>query len=182
MGKKKSLSELDRLSVADFRAAPKVPLSLFLDDIRSANNVGSIFRTADCFALQHLYLCGITPRPPHRDILKTALGATGSISWSYHEDILLAITQVQADEGMSIFGLEQAEGSVPLRRVQLKPNKPVGLIVGNEVNGVRQEAIDLCNGCIEIEQYGTKHSLNVAVATGLAAYELSGQLRARAPE
>ena len=168
---KKTMAELTRLSPTDFKAAPKIPVSLILDDIRSANNVGSIFRTADCFAIQHVYLCGITAQPPHRDILKTALGATESVSWSYDEDAL-ARTQVLRKEGTAVYALEQTHNSVRLREFQLD-NRPLAVVVGNEVNGVRQEVIDACDGALEIEQFGTKHSLNVAVATGLVVYQLS---------
>ncbi len=176
---KKRLEELGRLSPSAFAAAPKLPLSLVLDDIRSANNVGSLFRTADGFALQHLYLCGITATPPHRDILKTALGATATVSWSYHEDCAALIEQL-ASAGTQVQCLEQTEQSVSLEAFRVSPALPLALVVGNEVNGVHQEVIDRAHGTLEITQYGTKHSLNVAVSAGMAVWEISRQFRAPA--
>ena len=167
---KKTMVELTRLSPTEYQQVAKQPISILLDDIRSANNVGSIFRTADCLAIAHVYLCGITAQPPHRDILKTALGATQSVSWSYHEDAV-ALTQVLRSRGKAVYALEQAHGSAPLRGFE--PPEDVVIIVGNEVDGVQQELIDLSDGAIEIEQFGTKHSLNVAVAAGLVLWELS---------
>lgn len=177
--KKLSLLELDRLSAAEYAAAPKLPLSLLLDDIRSANNVGSLFRTADCFALAHVYLCGITATPPHRDILKTALGATSTVNWSYHEHALLQVQEL-ARAGTQVQCLEQTERSTPLHTFRA-PHQPLCLVVGNEVKGVSQEVIDASQGTIEITQYGTKHSLNVAVSAGMAVWELSRQLRLTSP-
>ncbi len=173
---KKSLSELDRLSPASFAAADKLPLSLVLDDIRSANNVGSLFRTADGFALRHLYLCGITATPPHRDILKTALGATATVSWSYHEDCAALIGELLA-AGTQVQCLEQTQGSTPLHLFCPDPAVALALVVGNEVKGVRQSVIDAAHGTLEIEQFGTKHSLNVAVSAGIALWHLSRQWR-----
>ena len=169
------MSELRRLTVEEFRGVGKLPVSLVLDDIRSANNVGSLFRTADCFALHHLYLCGITATPPHRDILKTALGATGSVGWTYHEQ---AVTLVEAlsRAGTQVQCLEQTVNSTPLTEFRVVPG-PLALVVGNEVRGVSQQVIDLAHGTIEIQQFGTKHSLNVAVSAGMAVYEVSRQLR-----
>lgn len=169
------MTELGRLSAEEYAAAPKLPLSLLLDDIRSANNVGSLFRTADCFALQHVYLCGITATPPHRDILKTALGATATVSWSYHENAAAQVQQL-IRAGTQVQCLEQTEGSTLLRDFRV-PAAPLCLVVGNEVRGVSQEVIDLSHGTIEIEQFGTKHSLNVAVSAGMAVWELGRQLR-----
>ncbi len=171
------MAELSRLSVGAFKTARKLPVSLILDNIRSANNVGSIFRTADCFALRHVYLCGITAQPPHRDILKTALGATESVDWSFHEDVFAAIAQARRKNDTALYALEQTVGSLPLRGVSIDTNRAFVLVVGNEVQGVQQEVIDVCDGCVEIEQFGTKHSLNVAVATGLAIYEVTGRFR-----
>lgn len=168
------MAELERLSTAEFQDLPKQPISLILDDIRSANNVGSIFRSADCFALEHVYLCGITARPPHRDILKTALGATDSVAWSYHESCMELVSQLR-EKGSSVYALEQAHNSLTLRGLRLAP--PLAIVVGNEVQGVAQPVIDLCNGCIEIEQFGTKHSFNVAVAAALVSYELTKPLK-----
>lgn len=169
------MAELSRLSTAEFKSAGKIPVSLILDDIRSANNVGSVFRTADCFALQHVYLCGITATPPHRDILKTALGATESVSWSHHDDCLDLVKELRA-EGTAVHALEQTHNSVRLRDFDL-PSGAMAVVLGNEVNGVNQAVVDECDGAIEIEQFGTKHSLNVAVATGMMVYGISGMVR-----
>lgn len=177
---KKSMSELDRLSPAGYAGAEKIPLSLILDDIRSANNVGSLFRTADGFALRHVYLCGITATPPHRDILKTALGATSTVSWSYHESCVALVESLLA-AGTQVQCLEQTHGSTPLSAFRANPRQPLALVVGNEVNGVSQAVIDRAHGSIEIEQFGTKHSLNVAVSAGMAIWEINRQLRLPAP-
>ncbi|CAH1001913.1 tRNA (guanosine(18)-2'-O)-methyltransferase [Neolewinella maritima] len=174
--RKKSLSELQRLSPDAYAATDKLPLSLLLDDIRSANNVGSLFRTADCFALQHVYLCGITATPPHRDILKTALGATTTVSWSYHDTAIELVRQLTG-AGTQVQCLEQTEGSVPLGAYRVTTDAPLVLVVGNEVKGVAQQVIDLSHGTVEIAQYGTKHSLNVAVSAGIAVWELARQWR-----
>ena len=170
------MAELGRLSPTAYAKAAKIPLCLVLDDIRSANNVGSLFRTADGFALQHVYLCGITATPPHRDILKTALGATATVSWSHHADCLAVVQQLLGD-GAQVQCLEQTANSVPLTQFRVAEPYPLCLVVGNEVNGVRQEVIDAADGSIEIAMYGTKHSLNVAVSAGMAVWELSRQLR-----
>jgi len=174
--RKKSMAELQRLSPKAFKEVAKLPVCLILDDIRSANNVGSVFRTADSFALQHIYLCGITAVPPHRDILKTALGATESVSWSYHDNCAALITQLKADN-FEVQALEQTHDSVKLRNYLPPTDHPLAVVLGNEVNGVQQTVIDHCHGTIELEQFGTKHSLNVAVATGMVVYTLSCQLR-----
>lgn len=165
------MAELNRLSPSEFAAARKIPVSLLLDDIRSANNVGSLFRTADCFALTHVYLCGITATPPHRDILKTALGATETVSWSHHEDAVTLVQELQGG-GAQVQCLEQTEQSVLLRNFS-PTDQPLVLVVGNEVNGVNQAVIDAANGTVEIEQFGTKHSLNVAVAGGMLVWAVS---------
>ncbi len=169
--RKKSMAELNRLSPAEFANSAKLPVSLLLDDIRSANNVGSLFRTADCFALAHVYLCGITATPPHRDILKTALGATESVRWSYHEDAEELVKQLVGD-GAQVQCLEQTEQSTFLKDFAPPANQHLVLVVGNEVNGVNQAVINAANGTIEIEQFGTKHSLNVAVAGGIMVWRV----------
>ncbi|MCP9235957.1 TrmH family RNA methyltransferase [Lewinella sp. JB7] len=173
---KKQLRELGRLTPEQYALAEKLPFALVLDDIRSANNVGSLFRTADCFALQHVYLCGITATPPHRDILKTALGATDTVGWSYHEDCAQLIGEL-AGGGAQVQCLEQTKQSTPLDAFSVGGTFPLVLVVGNEVKGVSQRVIDLSHGTIEIRQYGTKHSLNVAVSAGMAVWEISRQLR-----
>lgn len=170
--RKKSMAELQRLTPSEYADVKKVPVSIMLDDIRSANNVGSIFRTADCFALKHVYLCGITATPPHRDILKTALGATETVSWSHHADAVSLVIALKGD-GAQVQCLEQTEQSVRLRDFVAPANQQLVLVVGNEVNGVSQALIDAADGTIEIEQFGTKHSLNVAVATGISVHQLS---------
>ena len=168
--KKKSMAELERPTIEEFHRQPKIQLSLVLDNIRSANNVGSMFRTADGFALAHVYLCGITATPPHRDILKTALGATQSVAWSHHASATELVRTLSA-QGTRVLALEQTENALPLRGLQ-SPT-PLAVVVGNEVQGVQQEVIDVCDGTIEIAQFGTKHSLNVAVAAALVLYELA---------
>lgn len=173
--RKKTMAELTRLTPAEFATRPRLPLSLILDDIRSANNVGSLFRTADCFALRHVYLCGITATPPHRDILKTALGATQTIGWSYHESCLDLVRELRG-AGTQVQCLEQTVGSTPLRRYLPPAGVELAIVVGNEVRGVAQPVIDAADGCLEIEQFGTKHSLNVAVAGGMVVYQLRGRL------
>lgn len=166
------MAELQRLTPAAFGEEEKIPVAVLLDDIRSANNVGSIFRTADCFALQHVYLCGITATPPHRDILKTALGATETVSWSHHADAVSLVEKLRGD-GAQVQCLEQTEQSVRLRDFVAPASQPLVVVVGNEVNGVSQDLINAADGTIEIEQFGTKHSLNVAVAAGMMIYRIS---------
>jgi len=167
--KKLSLKALNRLSVEEFKKRPKTPVVLVLDNIRSALNVGSAFRTADAFALERVYLCGITAQPPHREILKTAIGATESVDWSYAANTLEAIQQLKADD-YQIIAIEQAEQSISLEEFPVNPKGKYALIFGNEVNGVSQEAMDIVDQCIEIPQYGTKHSLNVSVCLGIVVW------------
>ena len=173
--KKLKTSELNRISVADFKQAKKVPLVVVLDNIRSLNNVGSVFRTSDAFLLEKIYLCGITATPPHNDIHKTALGAEESMAWSYHEKTEEVVKQLQAD-GYTVFAIEQVAGSLMLDKVDLARDKKYAIVMGNEVKGVQQSVIDLCDGCIEIPQFGTKHSLNVSVSAGVVIWELFKKL------
>ncbi|WP_420150088.1 RNA methyltransferase [Spirosoma sp.] len=168
--RKLSLSDLNRLSVDDFKDVQKFPYCLILDDIRSLNNVGSVFRTADAFRAQKLYLCGITGQPPHRDITKTALGATESVDWQYVADVVVLVQQLQAD-GWIVAAVEQAEGSTLLSDFQPEPNKPYAFVLGNEVMGVRDEVLQAADVVLEIPQFGTKHSLNVAVTTGIICWD-----------
>lgn len=168
--RKLSLSDLNRLSVDDFKDVEKFSYCLILDDIRSLNNVGSVFRTADAFRAQKLYLCGITGQPPHRDITKTALGATESVDWQYVADVVTLIQQLQAD-GWVVAAVEQAEGSTSLNDFQPVPNKPYAFVLGNEVTGVREEIVQLADIVLEIPQFGTKHSLNVAVTAGIICWD-----------
>jgi tRNA G18 (ribose-2'-O)-methylase SpoU len=150
------------------------PISVVCDNIRSALNVGSIFRTGDAFRIQHIWLCGISARPPHREILKTALGATETVSWSYHEDVVQLIQELQAKQYRCI-GLEQTTGSVPLQNWKWDGQTPIALVAGNEVRGLSEELLSLLDDYIEIPQFGSKHSLNVSVATGIALWDLIRQ-------
>jgi 23S rRNA (guanosine2251-2'-O)-methyltransferase len=161
--------ELNRLSVENYRKVSKSPLILVLDNIRSMHNVGAIFRTADAFRVDKIYLCGITATPPHRDIRKTALGAEEAVDWEYVESTQDALKKV---ENADIYALEQAEETVELRQVKLDKTKTQVLILGNEVDGVQQELLDFCKEVIEIPQFGTKHSFNVSVSAGIAMWEL----------
>lgn len=163
--------ELDRLSVEEFKRVDKIPLTLVLDNIRSLNNIGSVFRTADAFRLEKIYLCGITATPPHREIHKTALGATESVRWEYKEKTVDAISELK-QTGYQIFSVEQAEGALLLDQVQLADNQKYALVFGHEVRGVDQRVVDMSDHCLEIPQYGTKHSLNISVAAGIVIWEL----------
>lgn len=187
---------MNRLSVEAFRAAGKVPLRVVLDNVRSLHNVGAMFRTADAFRLEGLVLCGITgtPAPNTQNALatgtqgfpqqsrtaieelhKTALGAEETVSWTYYADTLQAVRDLQA-QGYTVFAIEQAHGSTMLGDLRLDPNGRYAIVMGHEVFGVQQEVVDCCNGCIEIPQYGTKHSLNVSVAAGIVMYTISNLL------
>ena len=160
--------ELDRLSVPEFHAAKKIPVLVVLDDVRSLNNVGAVFRTADAFRIEKVYLCGITASPPHREIQKTALGATESVDWEYAADLI----EVMQKEGTEVhwIALEQAEDSIPLEDFQPKQDERYALVFGNEIKGVKQEVLNRCETVIEIPQYGTKHSLNIAVSAGIVLW------------
>ena len=166
---KLSVLEMHRLSVEAFKEAPKLPLVMVLDDIRSVYNVGSIFRTADAFRLSGLMLCGITGCPQSVEIHKTALGAEDAVAWKYYKEPLDAIHQLHA-EGYTILAVEQVEGSTMLTDWHIADGK-VALVMGNEVKGVRQEVVDACDGCLEIPQYGTKHSLNVSCTASIVMWE-----------
>ncbi|MFD2574171.1 RNA methyltransferase [Spirosoma soli] len=168
--RKLSLDELNRLSVSDFKDAPKFPYCLILDDIRSLNNVGSVFRTADAFRAEKLYLGGITGTPPHRDITKTALGATESVTWEHIPDLVSLVKDLQKN-GWIVAAVEQADGSVSLSDFAPVLNKPYAFVLGNEVTGVRDELISLADLVLEIPQFGTKHSLNIAVTAGIVCWD-----------
>jgi len=172
--KKLSLSNLNRLSPEEALRQARTPIALILDNVRSGLNVGSAFRTADAFALSHLYLCGISAQPPHREILKTALGATESVPWSYHESSSQLVMQLQS-EGYEVWAVEQAIGSVGLHEFEARGEKPLALVFGNEVNGVDEEVMKQVDGAIEIPQLGAKHSLNISVCVGIVAWELFRQ-------
>ncbi len=164
-------NELQRKSVADFKDAKKTPLIIILDDIRSLNNIGSVFRTSDAFLIEKIYLCGITATPPNKEIHKTALGATETVAWEYQKSVLEVIEKLKADE-VSVFAIEQVEEAIFLQHFEVDKNKKYALVFGNEVFGVNQDAIALCDGSIEIPQLGTKHSLNIAVSAGIVIWDL----------
>ena len=173
---KRSSQSLSRVSVAQYKAMEKRPLYVVLDNIRSLNNVGSVFRTCDAFAVKKLYLCGITARPPHRDIHRTALGATESVDWEYCENTLDALQALRA-QGVQVWAVEQAEGSVSLDEFAVEPGAEYALVFGNEVFGVEQGVVDACQGAIEIPQEGTKHSLNIAVCVGAVLWDVFSKIR-----
>ena len=171
----KKITELNRLSVEEFKSEPKIPLIIVLDNVRSLNNIGSVFRTSDAFLVEAVYLCGITATPPNVEIHKTALGAEDSMKWRYFEETLLAIHELKA-EGYTVFSVEQTENSISLETLQLDRTKKYAVILGHEVHGVQQSVIDASHGCIEIPQYGTKHSLNVSVTAGIVIWDFFKQL------
>lgn len=164
-------SELDRKSVEGFKQAEKTPLILVLDDIRSLHNIGSVFRTADAFLIEKIYLCGITATPPNKEIHKTALGATETVVWEHYENVLTVIEKLKADDVMTL-AIEQVESAVFLQNFEIQKGKKYALVFGNEVHGVSQEAVVLCDGSIEIPQLGTKHSLNISVSAGIVVWDL----------
>jgi len=166
---KKSMDELQRMSAEEFQQAEKFPIVLILDNFRSALNVGSLFRSADAFGIEAIYCCGITPIPPHREILKTALGSTESVSWKHFSNTAAAILEIQTTH--EVWALEQTHNSVALHTFHSQ--MPMALVLGNEVNGVDEEVLKLVTGALEIEQHGTKHSLNVAVSGGVALFHLT---------
>jgi len=169
--RKRSMEELERKSDLAYSASNKFPLVLVLDGIRSLNNVGSIFRTADAFSLQSIVLCGVTGTPPHREIQKTALGATESVDWEYTEDIVSKLTELKSN-GFCIVAIEQTHHSTPLEQGLTARQLPIALILGNEISGVSDAALQLCDHVLEIPQFGSKHSLNVAVSAGIVIWEL----------
>lgn len=173
--KKLKITEMNRLSPEQFKEKDKTPLVVVLDNVRSLHNVGSIFRTADAFLIQAVYLCGITSTPPHAEIHKTALGAENSVDWKYFDDTHEALAQLKND-GYTLLAIEQAEGSTMLPNLQLATDKKYAVILGNEVKGVQQTVVDACHGCVEIPQFGTKHSLNVSVTGGIIIWEFFRRL------
>ena len=168
----KKYTDLNRKTVEQFRKSEKFPLVVVLDNVRSMHNVGSVFRTADAFLISGIRLCGYTPRPPHRDIHKTALGATETVDWQYAESTAQAV-QALKDEGYRIFAVEQVEKSIPLHEFSLENPGKTAVIFGNEVTGIDAEVLKLCDGSIEIPQFGMKHSLNISVAAGIVLWELT---------
>jgi len=165
-------SELGRKSVDQFRRSEKSPFVIVLDNIRSFSNVGSVFRTADAFLTESIYLCGITAVPPNREIQKTALGATESVAWKYFKETMDAVKELKS-QGYLIVGIEQAEGAVNLGDFVVRDGSKYALVFGHEVNGVNQDIINACDYVIEIPQFGTKHSFNIAVSTGIVLWELN---------
>ncbi len=168
-------SELDRLSVDGFKAVTKTPLIVILDNIRSLNNIGSVFRTSDAFRIEKIYLCGITATPPHKDIQKTALGSTESVDWDYAESTLELVKKLQSKD-IQVLSIEQAENATMLNNFTPKPNTTYALVFGNEVKGVSQEVVSLSDQVIEIPQYGTKHSLNISVSCGVVLWDVFSKL------
>ncbi|WP_339611729.1 RNA methyltransferase [uncultured Planktosalinus sp.] len=170
-------SELPRLSEEEFKAAQKTPLLIVLDNIRSLNNIGSVFRTADAFLVEKIYLCGITAKPPHKDIHKTALGATETVAWEYAENTLDVVQRLKS-ENIQVLAIEQAEKAVMLDEFSPLPSQKYAVIFGNEVKGVSQPVVDASDEVLEIPQLGTKHSLNISVSAGVVVWDLFSKLKA----
>lgn len=169
-------SELERKSIEDFKKSEKTPIIIVLDDIRSLHNIGSVFRTADAFLIEKIYLCGITATPPNKEIHKTALGATETIDWEHNENVLDVIQKLKEDK-ISVLAIEQVESAIFLQDFEVEKNKKYALVFGNEVYGVSQEAVALCDGCIEIPQLGSKHSLNISVSAGIVVWDLFKKMK-----
>ena len=174
--RKLKLEELNRISVDEFREARKIPLVVVLDNVRSQHNIGSVFRTGDAFRAEEILLCGITATPPNVEIHKTALGAEDAVRWRYFEDTLGAVKALKTS-GYTVFAIEQAENSMSLESFTLEKDKRYAVILGHEVHGVQQSVIDASDGCIEIPQYGTKHSLNVSVTAGIVIWDFFKQFK-----
>lgn len=193
MGRKLKITEMGRLSVEAFKQSEKIPLVVVLDDVRSMYNVGSVFRTSDAYRVQSIYLCGITACPPHVEIHKTALGAEDSVDWQYFATAQEAVNHLH-EAGFTVYAIEQAEGSIPLQEFRLPSGSSEGerilpphpsltphssgfaIVLGNEVKGVHQEVVDMCDACFELPQFGTKHSLNVSTTAGIVIWEFAKQL------
>lgn len=171
-------SELDRLSITDFKSVTKTPLIIVMDNIRSLNNIGSVFRTSDAFLIEKIYLCGITATPPHKDIHKTALGSTETVAWEYAKNTLDLVKKLQSD-GVTICAIEQAENATMLNDFTPKHQTTYALVFGNEVKGVSQEVVNASDVVIEIPQFGTKHSLNISVSAGLVIWDVFSKLKAK---
>lgn len=174
--RKLKIMELNRISIEEFKEAEKLPLVVVLDNIRSLHNIGSVFRTSDAFRIESHHLCGITATPPHPEMHKTALGAEFTVDWKYVDNTVEAVDNLKS-EGYTVYSVEQAEGSVMLDELVLDKTEKYAVVMGNEVKGVQQEVIDHSHGCIEIPQYGTKHSLNVSVTAGIVIWDLFKKLR-----
>jgi tRNA G18 (ribose-2'-O)-methylase SpoU len=169
-------SELERKSIEAFKEAQKTPIIIVLDDIRSLHNIGSVFRTADAFLIEKIYLCGITATPPNKEIHKTALGATETVAWEHNTDVLKVIENLKAEK-VTVLAIEQVESAIFLQDFKVEKDQKYALVFGNEVFGVSQEAVALCDGCIEIPQLGTKHSLNISVSAGIVVWDLFKKMK-----
>ena len=169
-------AELERKNINEFKEAQKTPIIVILDDIRSLHNIGSVFRTSDAFLIEKIYLCGITATPPNKEIHKTALGATETVTWEYAKDVLEVVNQLKL-ENVKVYSVEQTENAIMLDDFQPETNTKYALIFGNEVKGVKQNIVDMSDGCLEIPQFGTKHSLNVSVTAGIVVWEFAKLLK-----
>ena len=169
-------NELGRKTIEEYKQSSKIPLTIVLDNIRSMNNIGSVFRTSDAFSVEKIFLCGITAQPPHKDIRKTALGATESVDWEYFVTTEDAVNQLKSEEYI-IISIEQAENSILLQDFEIDSERKYALIFGNEVKGVQQNIVDMSDYCIEIPQEGTKHSLNISVSAGVVLWDLYKKIK-----
>lgn len=174
--KKLSILEMNRLTPEEFKKCSKIPLTIVLDNIRSLHNVGSVFRTSDAFLIEKIILCGVSCPPPNPEIHKTAIGAEFTVNWSYVKDTMDAINDLK-EKGYYIYAVEQAHESISLSDLKLKKGKQYAIVLGNEVKGVQQTVVDACDACLEIPQFGTKHSLNVSIASGIVVWSFFDQLR-----
>lgn len=174
--KKKNIEDLHRISVETFKSTKKKPLVVILDNVRSLHNVGSVFRTSDAYLVEKIFLCGITAVPPSAEIHKTALGAEDTVRWEYAENTVAVVASLKAN-GYTMLAIEQVEGSVSLNDFAIDNNRKYAVILGNEVKGVQQSVVDQCDACIELPQFGTKHSLNVSVTAGIVIWEFSKQMQ-----
>lgn len=179
---KRRITELGRLDVEAFRKAEKMPLTVVLDNVRSFHNVGAVFRTADAYRVERIVLCGMTAQPPAPEIHKTALGAEDAVAWTYESDTLEAVRKLK-DEGYKVFAIEQAHGSTPLQELDslISQGEKYAVVFGHEVKGVQQEVVDAADGCLELPQFGTKHSLNVSVTAGIVIWEFAQKMMSFSP-
>ena len=174
--RKLNITELNRINKEEFKKSEKLPLIIILDNVRSLHNVGSVFRSSDAFRVESIYLCGITASPPQAEIHKPALGAEDTVDWKYYEKTQDAVIELK-EEGVEVLAIEQVEGSIMLQNFVPQPNKKYAIVFGNEVKGVQQEVVDMCDNCIEIPQFGTKHSLNVSVTAGILIWDFAYKLK-----
>jgi tRNA G18 (ribose-2'-O)-methylase SpoU len=174
--RKLNITELNRINKEEFKKSEKLPLMIILDNVRSLHNVGAVFRSSDAFRVESIYLCGITATPPQAEIHKTALGAEDTVDWKYYEKTQDAVIELK-EEGVEVLAIEQVEGSIMLQNFVPQPNKKYAIVFGNEVKGVQQEVVDMCDNCIEIPQFGTKHSLNVSVTAGILIWDFAYKLK-----